>query len=181
MRFLALPDHDSQTVTLRNALRKDIAIWLLVAAAAVGLYASVGLLIMAALPAGADYQHGLAVLYQQVVVVAALVVGACIAARRRPKDVWTWVLAALVISIYVPQSGYSLSMYMFVNSALQPMIGMVGLLSAGRIVEYLHARYVIKFTHITPSAGAITAYAAVAALCYALTAPWVFNVIYPIL
>lgn len=181
MRLLSLPSVHSSIIKPSDTLKKDIIPWTLAASVIVTLFALMGLLITAALPIKANYQDGLGVLYSNILLVMALVTAGCITARRRPKDVWTWALALLVIFIYVPQNHMTISVYLSPNGILQAMVGMIGLLAVGRIFEYFYVRDVVKLQGIFMPKSTIAIYGVLAIVCYLMNSSRVFEMIYKII
>ncbi len=77
---------------------------------------------------------------------------------RRSRDIWTWVLAGILIIFFVPQVFTNLAVAIFPNSILQAMVAMLGFLAVGRVVEYIHMRYIVGLTEPTLSVAALVSY-----------------------
>jgi len=180
VRLLTLPSRNSKVIKAQNALKKDVTPWLLIGALLVAIYAAMGLVIATSLSAEIHYEDGVGILYQRTIPAVALIVFGCLLARQRPQDIWTWALMAIVILIYIPQGNFNMSMYIFPNSVLQPTVAMVGLLATGRIVEYLHAKYVVNYNEIEMSKGAWSIYLITIVASYTMNSSFVFEIVYAI-
>lgn len=97
-------------------------------------------------------------------------------ASRRSKDIWTWVLSAILIFVFLPQyGGMNLAISLLPNSILYPLFALLGLLAAGRIVEYVHTRYFVGIKEPRLSFCAATVYIAMIAIAVLFCSSLVYD------
>lgn len=144
-------------IGLRPVVRFDIAPWVASAILSLLLFVGVSALVTSANPnlnegdAVANLYTWARPFYFALVVLAVL-------SARRSKDVWTWVLSVILIVFFIPQGATTIANMLLPNSILPALTAMVGFLAAGRIIEYVHMRYMTKLSEPTLSFGALTGY-----------------------
>lgn len=156
--ILDLHERGETTISSWRILKADIIPWLLSSGFVVLLYLGVEAMLRDANPnANDDYISGTLYTWGQYFLWALLVLA--VFAARRSKDAWTWVLAAILIFVFLPQyGGMNLAISILPNSVLYPIFAMLALLSTGRIAEYLYVRHRIGIKEPRLSIAAITVY-----------------------
>ena len=77
---------------------------------------------------------------------------------RRSKDAWTWIIAVTLIIFFISQGATNIANALLPNSIFQALIAMIGFLAAGRIVEYIHMRYITQLPEPTLTRSALASY-----------------------
>ena len=156
--FLTFQIDEQKRITFRSVVKADLIPWTIGFGFAFLLYFGVSALLKSVRPDMSNLDVS-AILYTWgeyflwgLIVLALLI-------ARRSKDAWTWVLAVILIFIFLPQTEMTLAIDILPNSILQPMVAMIGLLSLGRIIEYLHMRYSIGLDEPSLTIGTIASYA----------------------
>ena len=172
--FLSIArDNRAQHINLWVIIKSDIAPWLASAGFVLLLFAGVAALIGGTRPdmSSSDTTANLYTWAQPFYF--ALVVLACFLARRS-RDAWTWVLAGILIIFFVPQTETNLAVAILPNSIFQAIVAMIGFLAAGRLIEYLHMRYVVKLEEPTLSVAALSSYGLLVCSAIFFDAPLIF-------
>lgn len=107
----------------------------------------------------------------------ALIVLAVFSARRS-KNVWTWTISIFLIIFFIPQNGNNIANALMPNGILQPLIAMLGILAAGRIVEYVRMRHIIQLSEPILSVVAVLAYGVIVLLSLLMLMPAFFEVVW---
>lgn len=100
---------------------------------------------------------------------------------RRSRDKWTWLLAAVLIIFFVSQVSINFAVHLWPNSIARALIAMVGFLAFGRLVEYLHMRYVVNLDVPSLSFFATMAYVLLVGAAMFLNSSIVFEQLMPYL
>lgn len=120
--------------------KKDLIPWVASAGLALLIFSGVSGLVSSANPI-LNEGDAIANLYTWARPLYFALVVAVVFLARHSKDVWTWVLAVLLIIFFIPQGATNIANALMPNSILQALIAMIGLLAAGRVVEYIQMRY----------------------------------------
>lgn len=134
---------EQDSIGLRFIFRHDVLWWLIGAGVALLLF--IGMLeFMKSLRPDLDpldvsgiFFISARPFYYALVVIAVLL-------ARRSLSLWSWVLSVILAVGFMSPSSFSLSTVLMPNSVLYTVIAMIGLLAAGRLVEYVYARYIRK-------------------------------------
>lgn len=164
----------TQRIGLWIIVKNDIIPWFVSAGFALLLFAGVATLIGGVRPdmSNADATANLYTWARPFYI--ALVILACLLARRS-RDIRTWVLAGILIIFFIPQTAVNFAIALWPNSILQAMIAMLGFLAAGRVVEYIHMRYVVKLDEPILSLTAFIGYMLLVCGAIFLDAPLFFE------
>ncbi|NCU37983.1 hypothetical protein EOL96_02920 [Candidatus Saccharibacteria bacterium] len=156
--ILALAERNETTISAWRIIKSDIFPWVASAGFSLLFYLGVEAMLRDANPniddeyiGGALYTWGRYFLWALLML--------AVFASRRSKDIWTWVLSAILIFVFLPQyGGMNLAISILPNSILYPLLAMLGLLATGRLVEYLRIRYLMGIKEPRLSIGATTVY-----------------------
>lgn len=175
--LLTLRAHESMTINLRAVLYKDILPWvgasLLVVLLNIGMVALIGGTLSST--DAFNFSKASAYLYQQTFPLYILTLLGCFLARRS-RSTWTWVAAGLIIILFAPQTHMTFAISLFPNSTLPMMIAMIGILAAGRLVEYLNIKYNIQLKELTLTTGSLAAYLSVIVIAIFMSSASIFKI-----
>lgn len=168
-------DNKTQHITLWLVMKNDIMPWFASAGLALLLFAGVSALVGSIRP-DMDSADATASLYIWArPFYFALIVLACFLARRS-LDMRTWILSAILIIFFIPQTTINLAVAILPNSILQALIAMIGFLALERIIEYIRMRHIIKLEDPTVSTGALIGYGLLICGAIVFDAPQLYNI-----
>lgn len=178
--LVTLPTDERERITLLTIVRRDIAPWLLAAGIAMGLWFAVALVTRSANP-NMSPDDADAVLFTtgRTFIWAVIVLAVFIA--RRSRDTWTWALIVLLILLFIDARSFSLTTTALPNSPLYALTAMIGLLAFGRLVEYIHMRYVVTLSEPTLTSPAIIGYCTLIIATIIFNTPFVYLLIQQVL
>lgn len=175
--FLSIAqDNKTQHISLWIIIKSDIAPWLASAGFMLLVFAGVTALIggtrsdMSSSDVTANLYTWARPFY------FALIVLACLFARRS-RDAWTWILSGILIIFFVPQTAINFAVVILPNSIFQAMVAMIGFLAAGRLVEYIKMRHVMKLEEPTLSSAALCTYGLSVCIAILLDMPLLFELL----
>lgn len=175
--LLAIAQSDkTETIGLGLVLKHDFLWWIMGAGASILLFAGVFALTASVRPDMDTMDVG-SILFTagRPFYYALVVIGVLLA--RRSFDVWTWVLIGILVFGFMDQGSFSFSVVWMPHSILYTMIAMIGLLSLGRIIEYLHMRYIVKLDVPRLSVGGWAIYIALIAASILLNSSVFYDII----
>lgn len=175
--LLTLRERESMIIKSRAVLYKDLLPWIGASLLVVLLNIGMVALISGTLPSTDtfNFSKASAYLHQQALPLYALTLLGCLLARRS-KSTWTWVAAGLLIVLIAPQTNMTFAVSLFPNSTLPVMIGMIGLLAIGRLVEYLHIKHVIQLEQLSLTTGGLMTYLSVILLTIVMSSASIFRI-----
>lgn len=176
--FLVIAQNNrTQQIGLWLVLKSDIVPWLTSVGMSLLLFVGISALVSGANPsvtsddAVANLYTWARPLYYALIVLAVFM-------ARRSRNIWTWVIAVILILFFIPQYSTNIANSLMPNSILQAMVALVGFLSIGRLIEYVHMRYVVKLEEPTLSMGALAGYIVLVCGAVFLDVPLFFELLW---
>lgn len=172
--LLGLAKKSSADIDCRGVVRGDVVPWALSGALMTLLYIAMVYTVVIASHESVTFARAAANL-SLAPFLALAVLGSVVA--RRSRDIWTWVLAVVLILFFARSTHTTLAAYWLPNGPLTMVCAMLGLLAAGRIVEYLHMRYVIQLQEPRLTTGGWVTYLLLTVVALGMNSALIFDLL----
>lgn len=169
------PVHKNQKIILSTILKNDIIPWLLSSLLALGIFYGVVSLVNSASPDIGIIDSSAYLFSYASVFYYALIVGMCLLARRS-KDIWTWILSGVLIIFFVFPHSWTIANVLLPNSIFPAISAMIGFLALGKIIEYIHFKYIMKLKEPKLSILSLAVYTLFVVQAVILNIPYFFVV-----
>lgn len=172
MSLLGLTRKPSANIEWLSVMRGDIIPWVLSGAMMTLIYVAIVYIVVAASHDSVTFTEAAVNLPSYSFLTLAIL--GCVLARRS-KGAWTWILAAVLFLFFTKSTHMTFAAYLLPNGILPMMFAMLGLLAVGRIVEYLHMRYVIELDEPRLTTGGWVSYLLLVVVAIVMNSALIFD------
>ena len=175
-RLYNYPVNQKHLIMVSTILKHDIAPWLASVVSGLVIFYIVVFLVYSAAPNMGIINASAYLLSYAAIFYYVLILGVCICARRS-MNFWTWLLAAMLIVFFVQQPSWTFASTLLPNSIFPALSVMLGILAFGRMVEYIHFRWVMKIDGVRLSSASLIVYLVLIVQAFLLNSPYILRLL----